>query len=42
MVELLVDGNLEIPVVLGRRDQLIRGHVVLMNIRGKIAKEQSR
>ena len=32
-VELLVDEDLEIPVVLGRRDQLIRGQVVLRNIR---------
>ena len=32
-VELLVDDDLEIPVVLARRDQLIKGQVIMRNIR---------
>ena len=32
-VELSVDDDLEIPVVLGRRDQLIKGQVILRNMR---------
>ena len=32
-VELLVDNDVQVPVVLGKRDQVIRGEVILRNIR---------